>query len=49
MDDSNQVGKRYRCEQCGLEVICVRAGAGRFSCHGAPMPLLATRPLPSSD
>jgi hypothetical protein len=51
MDEAgtNLVGKRYKCETCGAELMCVKAGAGRFHCHGAPMGLQSAKPLPSSD
>jgi len=49
MSETNQVGKRYTCSTCDLEVICVKPGQGRFECHGAPMELLTAKPLPSSD
>jgi hypothetical protein len=50
MDEgANLIGKRYRCTTCGTEVMCVKAGGGRFHCHGASMELLAAKPLPSSD
>jgi hypothetical protein len=45
----NQTGKRYRCEACGTEVICVKAGEGHVACHGQPMDVLAPKPLPSTD
>jgi hypothetical protein len=48
-DVSNQIGKRYRCATCGSELICVKKGAGRFTCHEQPMELLTAKPLPSSD
>lgn len=47
--EANQMGKRYRCEACGTEVMCVKGGSGRFHCHAAPMELLTAKPLPSSD
>jgi hypothetical protein len=47
--ETNQVGKRYECGQCGSTVICVRPGAGKFHCHGEAMGLLSAKPLPSSD
>ena len=47
--EANQMGKRYRCEACGSEVMCVKGGSGRFECHAAPMELLTAKPLPSSD
>jgi hypothetical protein len=43
------IGKRYRCETCGSEVICVKPGPSRVGCHGAPMELLAPKPLPATD
>jgi Desulfoferrodoxin, N-terminal domain len=52
MDDEakvNQMGKRYRCDVCGTEVMCVKGGSGRFHCHAAAMDLLTAKPLPSSD
>ncbi|HSW38894.1 MAG TPA: desulfoferrodoxin FeS4 iron-binding domain-containing protein [Acidobacteriota bacterium] len=35
----NQVGKRYKCEKCGAEVIITRAGSGTVICCGQPMEL----------
>ena len=49
MSDANQVGKRYTCAECGTQVICVKRGEGRFTCHGQPMELQSAKPLPSSD
>jgi hypothetical protein len=48
-DATNQIGKRYVCESCGSEIMCVKRGEGRFHCHGVPMQLVTARPLPSSD
>lgn len=47
--DKNQVGKRYHCETCGLGIICAKAGVGRFTCHGRPMAMSTSKPLPSTD
>jgi hypothetical protein len=47
--DSNQVGKRYQCDDCGLELLCAKGGSGTFMCHGKPMTLMTAKPLPSSD
>jgi desulfoferrodoxin-like iron-binding protein len=44
-----QLGKRYRCQQCGTEVLCLKPGGGVLRCHGQPMTPLQLRPLPSSD
>ena len=45
----NQLGKRFRCEVCGSEVLCVKAGEGTIVCDGKEMELQQPRPLPSSD
>jgi desulfoferrodoxin-like iron-binding protein len=34
---ANQVGKRYRCEVCGAEVIITKGGDGTITCDGKPM------------
>ena len=47
--DANKVGKRYRCEVCGLGIMCAKAGAGRFVCHDRPMTMQDAKPLPSTD
>lgn len=49
MAEQNQTGKRYACPTCGIALICVKKGDGRFVCHGAPMELVTAKPLPSSD
>jgi hypothetical protein len=45
----NKLGKRYRCETCRTEILCVHPGAGTFECHGAPMVTIKLTALPSSD
>jgi hypothetical protein len=45
----NKLGKRYRCETCGTEILCLRPGSGTFHCHGAPMAIIQLAALPSSD
>jgi len=45
----NQLGKRYRCEICGTEVLITKAGEGQVECCGQPMQVQQPRPLPSSD
>jgi len=45
----NQLGKRYRCEVCGTEVLCTKGGEGRVHCCDQPMTLQQPRALPSSD
>ncbi|MDO8491995.1 MAG: desulfoferrodoxin [Dehalococcoidia bacterium] len=36
---ANQVGKRYVCSKCGVEVVVTKGGAGALKCHGEPMKL----------
>jgi len=48
-DTKNQLGKRYRCEVCGLELLCVVGGTGNFTCHNVAMVILQQKKLPSSD
>jgi desulfoferrodoxin-like iron-binding protein len=43
------VGKRYKCESCGSEILVTKAGAGEPWCCGDPMELLQAKKLPSSD
>lgn len=43
------VGKRFRCERCGTEVLVLRAGAQPVMCHGDRMRPIELRPLPSAD
>jgi len=31
---SNQLGKRFQCETCGTEVLCIKAGEGGIVCCG---------------
>jgi desulfoferrodoxin-like iron-binding protein len=46
---ANQLGKRFKCEACGTEVLCTKAGDGTVTCCGKEMTLQQPRPLPSSD
>jgi hypothetical protein len=45
----NQLGKRYRCEKCGTELLCLTRGDGTFECHGVAMAVVEVKSLPSSD
>ena len=45
----SQLGKRYRCEECGTEVLCTKAGEGTPVCCDKEMKIQEPRPLPSSD
>lgn len=48
-DGGTVLGKRYAHEVSGLQVLCVKPGAGRLSVNGEVLPELATKKLPSSD
>ncbi|SHN18140.1 hypothetical protein [Cryptosporangium aurantiacum] len=48
-DGGTQIGKRYVHEGTGLEVLCVRAGAGSLAVGAEPLALKAAKPLPASD
>jgi desulfoferrodoxin-like iron-binding protein len=45
----SQLGKRYKCEECGTEVLCTKPGEGAFVCCEKEMKLQEPKPLPSSD
>jgi hypothetical protein len=45
----NLLGKRYACEVCGAEVLCIKTGEGEIYCHDQPMKMQQPKPLPSSD
>jgi desulfoferrodoxin-like iron-binding protein len=46
---ANQLGKRFKCETCGTEVLCIKSGNGDAHCCGAPMKLMEPKVLPSAD
>jgi hypothetical protein len=46
---ANQLGKRFKCEVCGTEILCTKAGTGTVACDGKAMELQVPKPLPSSD
>ena len=46
---ASQLGKRYRCEVCGTEILCVKAGDGETTCCGKEMEVQEPRTIPSSD
>jgi desulfoferrodoxin-like iron-binding protein len=37
IDMANQMGKRYMCSKCGVEVIITKAGGGTLVCCGQDM------------
>lgn len=46
---SNLLGKRYGCETCKTEALCLLGGQGTFVCCNAPMVEVQTEPLPAAD
>ncbi|MFC2018640.1 MAG: hypothetical protein ABH839_00360 [Chloroflexota bacterium] len=46
---ASQLGKRYRCNVCGSEALCTKAGEGTVSCCGQEMESQEPKPLASSD
>ncbi|MBI2865568.1 MAG: desulfoferrodoxin [Chloroflexi bacterium] len=46
---ANELGKRFRCDNCGTEVLCTKAGGGAVTCCDKEMELQKPKPLPSSD
>ena len=44
-----QLGKRYRCEVCGTEILCTKVGEGQPICCEQEMQTQEPKPLPSSD
>jgi desulfoferrodoxin-like iron-binding protein len=45
----NLLGKRYKCEVCGTEVLCTKAGEGAVICCNKEMTVQVPKPIPSSD
>lgn len=45
----NQLGKRYKCQECGTEILCTKKGDGAVVCCGKEMEIQQARALPSSD
>jgi desulfoferrodoxin-like iron-binding protein len=46
---ASQLGKRYQCEVCGTEILCVKAGEGALTCCDKEMKLQEPKTIPSSD
>ena len=44
-----QLGKRYRCEHCGTEMLCTKPGDGNPVCCEKEMQLQQPNPQKSSD
>jgi hypothetical protein len=46
---ASQLGKRYKCEGCGTEILCIKAGPGQVICCSKDVKLQEPKPIPSSD
>lgn len=46
---ASQLGKRYRCQVCGSEALCTKAGDGELTCDDQEMEVQEARAIPSSD
>jgi desulfoferrodoxin-like iron-binding protein len=44
-----EMGKRYRCETCGTEVLATKAGEGQLQCCSQPMTAVDPKAIPSGD
>lgn len=44
-----QLGKRYRCETCGTEVLCTKASPPVPACCSKELVNLEPKAIPSSD
>lgn len=49
LDKGSLLGKRYEDAETGIEVLCVKPGAGSIAVDGRPLTLKAAKALPSSD
>ncbi|HEY8003980.1 MAG TPA: hypothetical protein VIE16_07120 [Phenylobacterium sp.] len=45
----SQMGKRFADEETGLEVLCVKPGAGTLTVDGRPIGAKEAKKLPASD
>jgi len=43
------LGKRYADPKTGVELLCIKAGAGTLALNEAELPLKSAKPLPASD
>jgi hypothetical protein len=43
------LGKRYACDELGLELLCTKPGQGTIAVNGVPLVQLGPKPLPASD
>jgi hypothetical protein len=48
-DTGCQIGKRYKSEAEGIEMLCVKAGQGTLGFNGIALTLVPSKQLPASD
>lgn len=48
-DEGTAIGKRYRHDDLGIEVLCTKPGTGSLSLGGTPIPQAESKALPASD
>ncbi|MGM9957592.1 MAG: hypothetical protein ACI35J_17200 [Peribacillus sp.] len=46
---ANQLGKRMECKQCGVEILCIKAGEGTVQCCNKDMEMKKPVALPTAD
>ena len=46
---TNQLGKRFQCESCGSEVLCIKPGECDLKAGDREMELMQPKVLPSAD
>lgn len=49
LDGGSVLGKRYADAASGLQLLCVKAGAGSIAADGVVLDQVASKQLPSSD
>jgi hypothetical protein len=47
--EGSELGKRYTDEDTGIEVLCIKAGAGSLTVGGRALQLKKPKSLPASD
>ena len=48
-ENKTQPGKRYQCEVCGGQVMCLKPGETALVCCGPEMAAEEPKPMPSAD
>lgn len=48
-EKGTELGKRYVHDECGVELLCTKAGKGSLTIGDEPLQMKAAKQLPSSD